>query len=149
MWHARSLRQWALIVALSPISVVAQQSAPGAISGTLSYPSEDIPPLRVCAISAANASRYRCVMTKANQEKYRIDALGPGTYFVVAYPKVVEGWRNATPGAYSKMVPCGLRRECIDHTLIPVHVRSGETSRNIDPGDWYADSTTFPPEPPL
>jgi hypothetical protein len=87
-------------------------------------------------------------MTKENAQTYRIANVHPGEYYVLAYPIVGEGWRNSNPGAYSKMVTCGVRKECKDHTLIPVLVAAGKTTRNVDPADWYAEPNTFPPEPP-
>lgn len=111
---------------------------PGSISGTLSYPSEFIPPLRVVAFQV-NGYNYRWVDTMENQSKYQITGLAPGFYHVVAY--TMDG---LFAGGYTQMVPCGLLASCTDHSLIDVEVKSGEDTPNIDPGDWYAPMDAFP-----
>ena len=42
------------------------------------------------------------------------------------------------------MVPCGLADGCNDHSFIDVTLTAGQTTTDIDPGDWYADAGTFP-----
>jgi hypothetical protein len=115
--------------------------APGSISGTLSYPSEFIPPLRVVAFNV-DGMLYRYVDTQQNQSTYQITGLAPGKYHVVAY--VIGG---GLAGGYTQMVPCGLSVNCTDHTLIDVTVNAGQDTPNIAPGDWYTDASNFPPMP--
>jgi hypothetical protein len=114
---------------------------PGSISGTLSYPSSFIPPLRVVAFNV-DGTLYRYVDTQQNQGAYQITGLAPGKYHVVAY---VTG--GGLAGGYTQMVPCGLSVNCTDHTLIDVQVNAGQDTPNINPGDWYADAGSFPPMP--
>ena len=111
---------------------------PGSISGTLSYPSSFIPPLRVVAFQV-NGFNYRYVDTMENQSAYKITGLAPGVYHVVAY--ILDG---SYAGGYTQMVPCGLSAGCADHSLIDVIVESGKDTPNINPGDWYAPAGSFP-----
>ena len=111
---------------------------PGSISGTLSYPSSFIPPLRVVAFQV-NGFNYRYVDTMQNQSTYQITGLAPGLYHVVAY--TMDG---LFAGGYTQMVPCGLSASCTDHSLIDVEVKSGQDTPSINPGDWYAPMDAFP-----
>jgi hypothetical protein len=45
------------------------------------------------------------------------------------------------------MVPCGLKYECTDHTLIGVSVTAGNTTTGVDPNDCYANLEAFPENP--
>lgn len=125
----------------------AEAPAFGVIAGTLNYPSEGIPPLRVCAISMVNSSVYRCVRTKTDQKVYRIGRVRPGSYHVMAY--VREGaWGVPQHAAgYTRAVTCGLKAGCDDHALIPVEVRPGKLVRGIDPQDWGPGRDSLPEEP--
>ena len=127
----------------------------GIITGTLSYPSEFIPPLRVVAFSLTDNKSY-FIDTAENQLEYSID-VPAGTYYVVSY--LHEGVPGITgqadsytlgggpfAGGYTRMVPCGLSVDCNDHSLLPVTVSAGQTA-TADPGDWYAPEGTFPPMP--
>jgi len=125
----------------TPAITITPTSAPGSVSGALSYPSEFIPPLRVAAFSV-DGYNYRYVDTMQNQATYQITGLAPGKYHVVAY---VMGGERA--GGYTQMVPCGLSIDCTDHTLLDVTVQPGQDTPNIDPGDWYGDISNFPPYP--
>jgi len=125
----------------SPLPTDTPTPALGSISGTLSYPSQFIPPLRVVAF-LVDSSGYRYVDTAENQTTYQIGGLAPGSYHVVAY--TLDG---ALAGGYTQMVLCGLRVECTDHSLIKVLVHPGQDTPNIDPADWYAPPGAFPPMP--
>ncbi len=118
--------------------------ASGSISGHLSYPSEVIPELRVVAFDAADTTKYYFVDTVQNQSTYLIENLPAGTYHVVAY--VLDPTYDVS-GGYSQAVPCGLLASCSDHTLLPVVVQPGQTTGNVDPGDWYAPKGAFPAGP--
>lgn len=125
----------------TPAITITPTPAPGSISGTLSYPSEFIPPLRVAAFSV-DGYNYRYVDTMQNQATYQITGLAPGKYHVVAY--IMDG---SYAGGYTYAVPCGLTFECADHSLIDVTVTAGEDTPGIDPADWYAPEGTFPAMP--
>lgn len=117
--------------------------ATGSIAGHLSHPSDFIPPLRVVAFDAANYAIYYYVDTPQNQFDYTIRGLPAGVYHVVSY-KIGS---DTLAGGYTQMVPCGLAYGCIDHSFIDVTVFAGSTTTEINPGDWYADTVTFPPMP--
>jgi hypothetical protein len=126
---------------LVPTITVTLTPVPGSVSGTLSYPSSFIPPLRVVAYNA-NGFFYRYVDTMQNQGSYQITGLVPGLYHIVAY--VLDG---SYAGGFTQAVPCGLSFECADHSLIDVVVEAGKDTPNINPGDWYAPEGIFPPMP--
>ncbi len=125
----------------TPTPTSSPTPAPGSISGSLSYPSEFIPPLRVVAFQV-DGFNYRYVDTMENQSTYQIRGLPPGLYHVVAY--VMDG---TLAGGYTPAVACGLSVDCTDHSLIDVVVASGQDTPNIDPADWYAPEGSFPPMP--
>jgi hypothetical protein len=110
-----------------PVPPTATTNAPGSISGTLSYPSEGIPPLRVVAYNLFDQS-YRYVDTQQDQNTYQITSLAPGKYHVVAY---VAG--GGLAGGYTPAVACGLMVTCTDHALLEVMVFSGQDTPNINP----------------
>lgn len=56
----------------------------GSISGSLSYPSEGIPPLVVVAFRV-DSDVYYWMQTAQNQSAYQMDGLPPGSYHVAAY----------------------------------------------------------------
>ncbi len=120
--------------------------ATGSIAGSLSYPSEFIPPLRVVAFNVATGQAYY-VDTAENQGTFQIDNLPPGTYHVVAYVLGGTGLPAGFGGGYTRAVPCGLSIECNDHTLIEVTVTAGQVTQDVRPWDWYAPEGAFPPMP--
>lgn len=124
--------------AAEPAQASATPAAPspstqtGAIAGELSYPSERIPGMRVCAFELAEATPY-CVSTVPGQGEYRIDAIPYGDYLVLAYPQDGDG----APGGYTGCVD-ELSASCTDHDLRVVVVKPGETTTKVDPADYYA-----------
>jgi hypothetical protein len=118
----------------------------GNITGSLMFPSEGIPALRIVAFHVGS-NAYYFADTVAGQSSYEIENLPAGTYRVVAYVKAEGGFPGGTAGGYSQMVPCGLQFGCDDHTLIDVVVTSGHTSTGVDPNDYYAEPGTFPANP--
>jgi hypothetical protein len=119
-------------------------TASGSISGSLSYPSEGIPPLRVIGFNI-DTGNYHFVDTTAHQGTYIIENLPPGTYQVVAF--VIGGGPEAPSGGYSQAVPCGLSIDCTDHSLIDIQVNPGQVTTDVNPWDWYAPVGAFPPNP--
>jgi len=113
----------------------------GTVTGSLSYPSEGIPPLLVVAFNALSMDPAASVDTVAGQSSYSIP-LPEGVYLIVAY--TLDG---QIAGGYTAAVLCGLSVDCTDHELIAVPVAGGMAVDGIDPGDWYAPEGTFPPAP--
>jgi len=108
----------------------------GALSGSLSYPSGNIPALRIVAMNPLTGVYY-WQNTVAGQSFYRFTDLEPASYYVLAYD--IANPSKTFFGAYSKAVPCGLTAACTDHGLIEVEVKPGEETKDINPSDWYAD----------
>jgi hypothetical protein len=119
----------------------------GAIAGSLNYPSEGIPPLRVVAFQVDGDSWYAVEVTQGDQ--FIIKDLPPGDYFVVAYLLEKNADQGGFAGGYSNFVPCGLSVDCEDHSLIPIKVEPGKVTPGILPGDWYAPEAFFPPDPTI
>jgi hypothetical protein len=117
-----------------------QIPASGLITGSLSYPSEKIPPLAVFAIRIDNGKyTYYSIQTEGDQSSYSI-RVDPGVYQIVAY--------NADlAGGYTKFVECGMSTYCSDHNLLSVVIEAGDNVDHIDLLDWYAPRGTFPARP--
>ena len=113
----------------------------GTLSGSLSYPSEGIPPLKVVAFDAISGDPAASIDTAADQSSYSLP-LPPGVYNIVAY--TLDG---RLAGGYTIAVLCGLTVDCTDHSLVPIPVAGGLEVSDIDPADWYAPEGTFPPAP--
>ncbi len=126
----------------------ATSNATGAISGSLSYPADKLPPMIVAAYRV-NAQDYRYVLTQPGQSTYTIDTLQPGVYHVIAYTIGGDGFPPGLAGGYTRAVPCGLATECANHTLIDVTVEPAKTTTGINPGDWYAPPGSFQPFPQM
>jgi hypothetical protein len=87
------------------------------------------------------------VDTVYNQDSYQITGLPAGTYHVVAYTLGGGSFPEGLKGGFTQAVPCGLRVECEDHSLIPVSVAPGGDTPGVDPLDWYYEADSFPPMP--
>ena len=120
----------------------ARPAPAGSIAGTLHYPSEYLPPMRVCAFALADATAY-CVRTGKAQARYRLDGVPPGDYLVLAFPQEA----GALLGGYTGCAR-DLTAACRDHDLQPIVVAAGRTTPDIDPADYYADAADWPQEPP-
>jgi hypothetical protein len=119
----------------------------GSISGMLTYPAEGLPRLHVVAFRLEDgSSRYIETASSPTILYYEFD-LPVGTYNVVAYALGSDSSPTGLAGGYTNAVLCGLTVDCTDHSLIAVTVTAGSTTMNINPGDWYADSGSFPPMP--
>ena len=129
--------------AAMPVTSVPQGVEFGSIAGSLTFPSETLPVLRVVATKTDYSQTYY-VDTLANQNTYQIDNLPAGSYTVVAYTFLADGKPSNTGGAYTQAVACGLSTNCTDHTLIPVTVTAGQIARGIDPGDWWTPQGALP-----
>jgi RNA polymerase sigma-70 factor (ECF subfamily) len=113
--------------------------SPGIIEGSLGYPSEQIPPLTICAINIST-NALKCtenIITDSRFTYYKGYQLSltPGTYQIYALDK-----NSSQPdyrAYYSEFVKCGMSINCKSHKPINVLVQSGRLVRNIDPKDWY------------
>jgi hypothetical protein len=141
---------WILIMAISlgllPHPGMGAEPKPGTIEGSLSYPSEFIPPdMTICAENLSTHKRY-CTNKHIKGAKYTYKvgyklALPPGDYHVFAFlpdpARYGAGYPKDYRAYYSEFVKCGQRADCVSHEPVPVKVRSGESLKGIDPQDWY------------
>ncbi len=121
-------------------------SSGGAISGSLNYPADRLPPMYVVAYRVGTQF-YQSTVTAAGQSTYTIANLPPGTYHVIAYTVGGDGFPAGMAGGYTQAVPCGLATECANHSLIDVDVAAGQTRTGINVYDWYAPPGSFQPFP--
>lgn len=110
--------------------------ATGVLEGSLGYPSDLIPRLVICAENITSRDRY-CTDTRIEADRYTYGVgyrltVPAGIYHVFAS----EGQMQAY---YSPAVACGLKLECTDHQPLPVTVLAGQTTRGIDPIDWFGN----------
>jgi hypothetical protein len=136
----------ALGVWLLPQNGLARDNQPGTIQGSLSYPSEFIPPdLVICAENLAAGQRL-CTdkHLKGKQFQYRVGyrlALPPGDYHVYAYlpdpARYGADFSRDYRAYYSEFVKCGMRDDCPLPKPVVVQVESGKNLIKIDPQDWY------------
>lgn len=132
------LASCSLIPETTPDTVTVEEVKVGTIEGSLSFPSERIPPeIEICAKNTETAEST-CTTNHIKDAKYTYGTgykieVPPGKYTVIATVS-----DTALRGLYSEFVTCGLKADCPSHALIPVTVTAGETVDNIDPADWYS-----------
>ena len=148
----------------------------GAISGTLSYPANFVPPLTRLAVRWQTQRIFFSVQTPRyggdpnpspppGGATFTITGVAPGTYYVFAYRDDNLPNDFGGPALYSKFVltceqparagapiPSGAcDSTTADHSLVPVTVRAGETVTRIDPWDWTTQQQVqqgnLPPRP--
>ena len=136
----------AICLILQPCPGVAAAPSPGVIEGSLSYPSEFIPPdMTICAENLAT-KKLSCTNKHLKAKKYQYKVgykleVPPGDYQVYAYLPDPARYGASYPkdyrAYYSEFVKCGMSVDCPSHAPIAVRVKSGETISGIDPQDWY------------
>jgi hypothetical protein len=146
MSKLQSLAVTATIEPTQPLSFPTMAKQPvGSISGSLSYPSEGIPPLRIVAIKVGS-NEYMATEV-INNNTYKLVGLPEGKYHILAYRVTSEGADPGLVGGYSQFVLCGQTADCTDHSLVDVEVTGGADIANINPMDWYAPAGSFPADP--
>jgi hypothetical protein len=136
----------AICLLLQPCPGAAAAPQTGVIEGSLSYPSEFIPPdMTICAENLATKKIY-CTNKHLKAKKYMYKVgykleVPPGDYHVYAYlpdpAKYGASYSKDYRAYYSEFVKCGMSVDCPSHAPITVKVKSGETVSGIDPMDWY------------
>jgi hypothetical protein len=135
---------FSLVLLIQPPPGAAANS--GVIEGSLSYPSDFIPPdLTICAENLATKQIYSTHKhLKAKKYQYKVGyklTVPPGDYHVYAQLPDPAKWGATFPrdyrAYYSEFVKCGQTIDCKSHAPIVVKVKSGETVSGIDPQDWY------------
>lgn len=101
----------------------------GTISGSIIYPDEAVPELRVVAYNQGTQYWY-WVSTLAGQISYTINELPSGIYHIVAYDTLGKAGGHADN----------------NHVLIPVTVKPGEVISGVNINDWDAPPGAFPPD---
>jgi hypothetical protein len=134
------------MTAQAPAATATVSSAPGSITGTLGYPAEGLPAMRVTAFEVQTKQVY-FVDTVLNQNIFRLEDLPPGEYQVVAYSLGGESFPTGLAGGYTQYIICGAQANCTDHSLAPVAVLPGEDAFGIHVGDWPLAEGTYPPMP--
>jgi len=143
----RALRDILFAVALLLAGSVAQAGAgTGIIEGTIGYPSEELPAMRVYAVPL-EVGPARWVETGPGATRFAIPDLVPGGYHVVAFP--VDEGDAGMAGGWTNFVTCGMTAQCLQHDLLPVSVTAGKTTTGIRIEDWYASPGSFPAEATL
>jgi hypothetical protein len=124
----------------APTSTPGVAADMGTLQGTLCYPSEYVPAMRVY-LENVDTGEIAALTSELDQATFAVD-LAPGSYVAYAHP--VD--HSFGGGAYSYAVPCGLRVECTDHRLLPFTIRAEETNKEVQICDWYAPKAV-PPAP--
>lgn len=114
------------------------------LRGRVSYPSEELPAMRVCALATEDVGLGYCTRTEVNAPHYDLK-VPPGTWILLAWPQ--DTGTEGAPGLLSQASEClataGL--DCDDHDFFELTVDAGEVREGLDINDWY-----YPPEaPPL
>jgi hypothetical protein len=136
----------ALSVGLFPQPGAALEPQPGIIEGSLSYPSDFIPPdMTICAENVTTRQQF-CTNRQIKAKKYTYGVgykltLPPGQYHLFAWlpdpAKYGAGYPKGYRAYYSEFVKCGQRADCPSHQPIVVTVVSGQAVTGVDPQDWY------------
>ena len=114
----------------------------GSIAGSLSYPADSLPAMRVVAFSTTS-NLFSYVDTLLGQNYYQIDNLPAGTYHVVAYSLGGGSFPIGLSGGFTQE----MRGNTGDHTLVSVEVKGGQITQSINLGDWNAPAGTYPVMP--
>jgi len=114
------------------------------LAGRVAYPSEYLPPMRVCAVAADDPGSAHCTRTSENEPHYGV-SVPAGDWWLLAWPQ--DTGTAGDPGLLSQASECigtgGLG--CDDHALLVVTVAAGEHRDGLDINDWYYDPRESPP----
>jgi uncharacterized protein YecT (DUF1311 family) len=145
MPNGATLARRALIAVLS-LSGSAVQAADtygvGSIAGTITYPGETVPALRIYAFTT-DGRPQAMIETPKNETKFVLTDLPVGKYHVVAFPYEKQGTIEAV--AWTKAARC-IKGPC-DHTLVPVTVAAATTADGVLLSDWYVPREVLPIDP--
>ncbi len=107
----------------------AQANQVGVIQGRLSYPSDFVPPMRVCAQSVSNYYLMNCINTEARDrssfQNFKL-TVSPGEYFIFAYASRED---SGTPFDYQAYY-------ANSNQPIPLRVLAGKVITNIQVNQW-------------
>ena len=117
------------------------------LAGRITYPSEELPVMRVCAVDSTDPGSAVCTRTTAGQDTYTLD-VPAGAWWLLAWPQ--DTGTEGDPGLLSEASACLVRGEagCDDHALALLTVQPGDAREGLDINDWYYDRGEFPPPMP-
>lgn len=126
-----------------PASAAADTTPLARLRGQVSYPSEYVPAMRVCAIAADDPGTGHCGETAQNAPDFDL-AVPAGDWWLLAWPLDEAA---GDPGVLSHASDCIARADigCDDHALAAITVTAGETREGLAINDWYYDPREFPP----
>ncbi|MEO6065285.1 MAG: hypothetical protein ABIP49_05855 [Lysobacterales bacterium] len=106
----------------------------GAISGAITFPSKNLPPMRVCAVPTDHnrSAERRCELTASGQNEYALGNLAAGEYYIIAYPQRdnPNGW---IMGHADALGDCGEGRpDCAGALLKRVVLRGDQVLEHVD-----------------
>lgn len=115
----------------------------GTLEGSISYPSEEIPPLLICAKEKKTKEEF-CTTEQIESGEFEYGfgyelEVPVGSYEVYAQVLKEDGKTEKFKAYYSKFVPCGMTKDCKSHSPITVKVNGGEIKSDISPMDWLGD----------
>lgn len=114
----------------------------GMLNGAISYPSDYIPPLQICAENTKSKETIctlEMIRSAQYEHGYGYALTVPGGSYHIYAQTVNENGDVADPykSYYSQFVVCGMDVACTVHTPIVVKVEGGDALSGIDPIDWY------------
>lgn len=144
MRNGTPLARRALILGLLSLAPAARADTygVGSISGTITFPGETVPALRIYAFST-DGRPLRMIETPRNESKFTLTDLPVGQYHVVAFPYDKEAGVEAV--AWTHAARC-IQGPC-DHSLVVVKVAAASTSGGVLLADWYVPAGILPPDP--
>jgi hypothetical protein len=110
------------------------------VTGDICFPGEEIPEMTIYLEDTEKETVVELPVA-AGQTNYEAN-LAAGTYIAYAWLKDFS-----LGGLYSRAVPCGLKSECEDHTLLSFTVVRTEVTEGIDICDWSAGPFNVPYPP--
>ncbi|NEZ61053.1 PPC domain-containing protein [Adonisia turfae] len=110
-----------------PTSQSSSSAGEGVIEGRLTYPSDYVPALRVCAQSTSNYYLLNCISTELDQTSFQL-SVSPGEYYVFSYEK--DTFRDADTNVMYDAFFYHANWEP-NSNPIPVRVVAGETVSGI------------------
>ena len=97
------------------------QSAQGKVEGTIQFPSDYIPAMRVCGQKTSNSYLMSCISIEENQATFSID-LDPGEYYLFSF--IDNGFANGRDAFF-------FHTASGSNAPAPVQVTAGQTTRGI------------------
>lgn len=116
-------------------------STTGVVQGKLCFPSEYVPAMNVYLKTVGTDKVYK-LASKENQQAFTFKKIPEGNYVAFAYTQEqssldLNNNKTKASGGFTHFVPCGMKVDCKDHTLISFKVNKGRTTASVSICDWY------------